>query len=66
MSEVLKFEDIKDWDAATIDAKVTELRKNLFSLNMQRTTVGLDTPHVLKTIKKNIARLQTAKSMKNK
>lgn len=66
MSEVLKYEDIKDWDAATIDAKVSELRKNLFSLNMKKTTVGLDTPHVLKVMKKNIARLLTAKSMKVK
>jgi large subunit ribosomal protein L29 len=66
MSEVLKYEDIKDWDAATIDSKVSELRKNLFSLNMKKTTVGLDTPHVLKVIKKNIARLLTAKSMKVK
>ena len=66
MSEVLKYEDIKEWDASTIDAKVSELRKELFTLNMKRTTVGLDTPHVLKNIKKNIARLLTAKNVKGK
>lgn len=64
MSESLKFEDIKDWDGSTIDAKVSELRKEYFALKMKKSTIGLDTPHTLKTIKKNIARLLTAKSSK--
>lgn len=66
MSEVLKFKDIESWDAATIDSKVEELRRAIFTMKMKKTTVGLETPHVLKILKKNIARLLTARNLKGK
>ena len=64
MAEVIKYKDIKDWDAKTIDAKVGELRREMFNQNMQKTTSGIEKPHSLKVLKKNIAKLLTAKNAK--
>ncbi|MAF76577.1 MAG: 50S ribosomal protein L29 [Halobacteriovoraceae bacterium] len=62
MAEVINFKDIKDLDAAAIDAKVSELRKQIFQMNMEKATSGIEKPHGLKVLKKNIARLLTVKS----
>ena len=61
---MLKMNDIKDWDAKTVDAKVTDLRRELFEAKMQQTAAGYDKPHRMKEIKKDIARLLTAKNAK--
>lgn len=63
MSEKLKYEDAKALDAKTIDAKVSEIRRKLFDMGMQRGTTGMDKPHLKKVYKKNIAKLLTAKSL---
>ncbi len=64
MSE-LKFEEIKSWDSKAITAKVSELRVELFNLNMQKAATGaIEKPHTVKVIKRNIARLMTAKGSK--
>ncbi|MDD0854500.1 50S ribosomal protein L29 [Halobacteriovorax sp. GB3] len=60
----LKIEDIKGWDAKQIDAKTAEMRKALFDYRMQKSTSGLEKPHLIKIAKKNIARLLTAKNAK--
>lgn len=60
----LKIEDIKGWDAKQIDAKTAEMRKALFDYRMQKSTAGLEKPHLIKIAKKNIARLLTAKNAK--
>lgn len=62
--QTLKFEDIKGWDAKQVDAKVSELRKELFNMKMAKSTSGLEKPHFIKIAKKNIARLLTAKNVK--
>ncbi len=64
MAEVINFKDIKDLDAAAIDSKVSELRKQIFQMNMEKATSGLEKPHGLKVLKKNIAKLLTAKNAK--
>lgn len=64
MAEVIKYKDIKDLDAKTIDAKISDIRKELFNQNMQKTTSGIEKPHTLKVLKKNIAKLLTAKNAK--
>ena len=61
MAEKLKYADVKGWDAKTIDAKVTELRTESFNQRMQKVASGVEKPHNFKVIKKNIARLLTAK-----
>jgi len=56
---MLKQSDIKGMDDKAIQAKVMELRGQLFTLRMQMVTVGLEKPHRVKVAKKNVARLET-------
>lgn len=62
MADVLKTEEIKSWDASKIDAKVADLRKQIFGLRMQQSAAGMEKPHQLKILKKNVARLLTIKT----
>ncbi|MBH47075.1 MAG: 50S ribosomal protein L29 [Halobacteriovorax sp.] len=62
MADVMNMKDIQSWDAAKIDAKVLDLRKEIFGLKMQQSAAGMEKPHQLKVLKKNIARLLTAKT----
>ena len=62
MADVLNMKDIQSWDAAKIDAKVLDLRKEIFGLKMQQSAAGMEKPHQLKILKKNIARLLTVKT----
>jgi large subunit ribosomal protein L29 len=64
MAEVMKYTEIKDLDAAAIDSKVSEIRKKIFNMKMEKATSGLEKPHQLKVLKKNIAKLLTAKANK--
>ena len=60
--EMMKYEEVKSWDAKQIDAKVEEIRTELFNIRMQKAASGVEKPHLLKIGKKNIAKLLTAKS----
>ena len=60
--EVLKVLDIRKLDKQRIDAKVSELRKQLFDLKMKKATSGLEKPHQLSVIKQSIARLSTVRN----
>ena len=61
--ETLKFEEVKGWDAKQIDAKVEEIKTELFNMRMQKVASGVEKPHLLKIGKKNIAKLLTAKKV---
>jgi large subunit ribosomal protein L29 len=61
----MKMEDIKKLDVKMIDAKVGELRKELFEMRMQKASAGIEKPHRKKEIKRDIARLLTAKNVKD-
>lgn len=61
---MLKMTEIKDWDKKVITSKVSELRAELFSFRMQKATSGLEKPHRIKEIKKDVARLLTALNAK--
>lgn len=62
MAEVMKYADLKNLDAAAIDTKVSEIKREIFNLKMEKATSGLEKPHRLKVLKKNIAKLLTAKA----
>ncbi|MCP4912620.1 MAG: 50S ribosomal protein L29 [Oligoflexia bacterium] len=64
MVDVLKYSDVKGLDEAAVNAKVAEARKQLFDIKIQKTTSGIEKPHEIKIIKKNIAKLLTAKNQK--
>ena len=61
MADMMKFTEAKGLDSKAIDAKVSEMRREIFTLKMEKATSGLEKPHKLKVLKKNIARLMTAK-----
>ncbi|MCY4523258.1 MAG: 50S ribosomal protein L29 [Halobacteriovoraceae bacterium] len=55
---------IKSFDEKTIDKNIAERRNALFRLRMKKGASTLEKPHIVKTIKKDIARLLTAKNNK--
>ncbi len=59
---MLKMSEVKTWDAKQLDTKVNELKRKLFDLRMQKNAAGIEKPHLFKEFKKDIARLETAKS----
>ncbi len=58
MSEVNKM------DASAIKGQVSELRKRLFELKLQKATTSVEKSHELKSVRKDIARLLTALNSK--
>jgi large subunit ribosomal protein L29 len=61
----MMMEDIKSLDVKWIDALVGVLRKELFEMRMEKASAGIDKPHRKKVIKRDIARLLTAKNAKD-
>lgn len=64
MSSTVKYSDVKSLEQKALDAKISELRGELFRQRIQKVAAGLEKPHVLKTIKRDIAKLLTAKNAK--
>ena len=61
---MLSVSDIKAMDEAAILGKVDEARRELFNLKMDKRTSGLEKPHKLKNLKKDVARLLTVLKQK--
>ncbi len=59
---MLNNDEIKNMDEQAIERKLSELRLDLFKMKMQKTTSGIEKPHLLKDARKNIARLLTVKT----
>ncbi len=55
----MKATEIRKLTAAELDAKLMELKKNLFTLRMQHATNQLDNPMQIAIVKKDIARIKT-------
>jgi large subunit ribosomal protein L29 len=51
--------EIRNLDKAGIVKKIDELRVELFNNKFKKHTSGIEKPHVLKGIRKDIARLKT-------
>lgn len=60
----LERKDIDKLDEKGIDAKIAEIRTNIFEIRMQKAAAGIEKPHQIKVAKKNIARLLTTKNAK--
>ena len=56
---MMKANEIRKMSAAELDAKLVELKKNLFMLRMQHATNQLDNPLKLAETKRDIARVKT-------
>ena len=56
---MMKANEIRKMSAAELDAKLVELKKNLFMLRMQHATNQLDNPLQIAVVKKDNARIKT-------
>lgn len=62
----MKFSEIKDATAAELTAKSRDLRQDLFNLNLQKASSRLEKPARLRTLRRDIARVETrASQLKN-
>ena len=57
---MMKANEIRKMSAAELEAKLVELKKDLFMLRMQHATNQLDNPLQIAAVKKDIARLKTS------
>ena len=55
----MKAVEIRKMSTADLEAKLTELKKDLFTLRMQHATNQLDNPLQIAVVKKEIARVKT-------
>ena len=56
---MMKANEIRKMSSAELEAKLVELKKDLFMLRMQHATNQLDNPLQIATVKKDIARIKT-------
>ena len=61
---MLKTSEISKLSAKELNEKVTTLKAELFNNKFTKFTTGSDKPHVVKQLKKDIARLLTVKNAK--
>ncbi len=61
---MLKVSEINKMDTSAINQKVSELRKELFDLRLQKNTTNIEKSHLLTDLKRDIARLLTVLNSK--
>lgn len=57
---MLDISELNKMDGADLNSKLSELRRNLFEMNLQKVTTTVEKPHLMKELKKDIARVLTA------
>ncbi|MCI8844297.1 MAG: 50S ribosomal protein L29 [Oscillospiraceae bacterium] len=55
----MKAKEVRNMSPAELEAKLTDLKKDLFTLRMQHATNQLDNPIKINGVKKDIARIKT-------
>ena len=55
----MKAAELKTMTSAELDAKLKELKAELFNLRFQHAINQLDNPHKIEDVKKDIARIKT-------
>ena len=55
----MKATEIRKMSTADLEAKLADLKKDLFTLRMQHATNQLDNPMQIAAVKKDIARIKT-------
>jgi len=61
----VKASEIKDMSPAELNAKLGELKSELFNLRFQHSINQLDNPHRIADVKRDIARVMTVLRQKN-
>ena len=55
----MKFAELKDMTAVELAAKSRDLRQEMFNLRLQQASAQLEKPARLRTLRKDIARVET-------
>ena len=55
----MKANEVRDLSTDEINARIEELQKEIFSLRFRRATIEDENPMLLRTIRRDIARLKT-------
>ena len=55
----MKAEEIREWDNSEIEARLPELKEELFRLRFRSATMQLENPRLIHSIRRDIARLNT-------
>jgi len=55
----MKADEIREWDAVEIAARLKELREEQFKLRFQGAMMQLENPGTLRHVRRDIARLKT-------
>ena len=61
----MKASEIREMSAEQLEAKLGELKEELFNLRFQHAINQLDNPHKIADVKKDIARVMTILHQKN-
>ena len=64
MAKTMIYSEIENWEEREISSQVKKLRKELFELKMEKTSKGIKNSQDISVLKKNIARLLTARNRK--
>lgn len=62
----MKFAELKDLTVAELSARSNELRRELFNLRLQKASAQLEKTARLRTLRKDIARVETALTERRK
>lgn len=62
----MKMSELKDMTIEELAAKSRDFRQEIFNLRLQQASAQLEKPARLRTLRKDIARLETQISMKRK
>ena len=62
----LNAKDIAELSLAEVEKKIRDMRHELLDLRLKKKTGQLDKPHMLKDLRRDIARLETAATTKRK
>ena len=55
----MKAEEIREWESSEIEARLGELKEELFRLRFRSATMQLENPSLINNVRRDIARLHT-------
>jgi large subunit ribosomal protein L29 len=62
----MNLDEIRELTPTEISSRKKELRQEIFHLRLQQQAGQLEKPHLLRTLRREIARLETVLTVKNK
>ena len=55
----MKVEQIREWDEVELEARLKELKEEQFKLRFQASMMEIENPSLIKSIRRDIARIKT-------